>query len=373
MTEAANTRLRLFNVTPADGERLLKLYSEKSRDGNVRINLDMSPDIFDAVSVSGYSYEIQAVEDVSTGELVATGIRSLRKCFVNGQVQTIGYLSGLRVAGKYRKSRAMFMIFKKLRELYLQGECFAYLTSVFNGNETAKKVLTSGKAGMPSFKELGQLNTFVFKPRFLKRTTCENFRIERGTHEDIPELVQFLQKEGSRYQFFPYLEEDDFRYQQGFLKNLEINNIYIARKDGRITGCLAFIDQTSFRRWKVDGYSPMLKRTRRLVNIGAALLGLPSYPREQQCFHYHLISLVCIENNETKMFRALFNAAVCHLLKKDKALLSVSFFEGSPFIAALPELKLSFKSTIFIGCWNETQKQVESLDNRFPHLEPASL
>lgn len=373
MTEAANTRLRLFNVTPADGERLLKLYSEKSRDGNVRINLDMSPDIFDAVNVSGYSYEIQAVEDVSTGELVAAGIRSLRKCFVNGQVQTIGYLSGLRVAGKYRKSRAMFMIFKKLRELYLQGECFAYLTSVFNGNETAKKVLTSGKAGIPHFKTLKQLNTYVFKPRLLKGAEIYGFSAGAATQADIPLLVEFLQKEGQNYQFFPYLEEDDFRHQRGFLKNMETGSIFIGRKHGRITGCLAFIDQTSFRRWKVDGYSPMLKRTRRLVNIGAALLGLPSYPREQQGFQYHLLSLVCIENNETKMFRALFNTAVCHLLKKDKALLSVSFFEGSPLIAALPELKLSFKSTIFIGCWNETQKQVEALDNRFPHLEPASL
>lgn len=373
MTATSSPALRLIKVTSADQERLLKLYSEKSREGHVRINLDMSPDIFEALSVGGFTYEVQAVEDVSSGELAAAGVRHLRKCYVNGEVQTVGYLSGLRVAGKYRKSRAMFMIFRKLRELYTEGECFGYLTSVFNSNITAKKVLTSAKAGMPCLKEIGQLNTCVFKPRFLKKQNHDDFKIDQASTKDIPDLVSFLQKEGAKYQFFPYLEEEDFRSQRGFLKNLEVSNIFLARKNGQIAGCMTFVDQTSFRRWKVESYSPLLKKTRRLLNIGMAVSGFPCFPPEQQSLRYHLLSLVCIENNKTEVFRALFNRAVGPLMRNDKSLLSVSLFEGSPYIAELPEVKLSFKSTIFMGFWDETRKQVETLDNRFPHLEAASL
>ncbi len=373
MSETSSSRLRLFRATPDDQERLLKLYSEKSRDGHVRINLDMSPDVFAALSVEGFKNEVFAVEDVSTGELAGAGVRNLRHCYVNGTMETVGYLSGLRVAAKYRKSRAMFLIFKQLRDLYLQGECFGYLTSVFNSNTVAKNVLTSGKAGMPRFREVGQLTTFVFKPQYLSGPRSKDCETRTATEADIPELVKFLQTEGARYQFFPYLDEEDFRQQRGFLKELDINQVWIARKQGSIAGCMAFIDQSAFRRWKVDGYSPVFKKMRGALNLGNALLGLPSFPKEQQNFNYHLLSLVCIRDFDAEIFKTLFNKAVNPLMQKEKPLVLLSLFNGSPFTAELPLLKFSFKSTIFIGYWGETLTQIESLDNRFPHLEAASL
>src|SRR5659263_44736 len=116
-------RFQLFKASEMDEERLKKLYSEKSRDGAIQINLDRCPNFLEALQVEGFENGVFAVEDSHTGIVAGAGIRNIRNCHINGKITKIGYLSGLRVASNYQKSRAMAMIFIKLRNLYLQGEC----------------------------------------------------------------------------------------------------------------------------------------------------------------------------------------------------------------------------------------------------------
>ena len=172
----SSPRFRMFQANASDEERLKILYSQKSRDGAIQINLDRWPNFIDALKVEGYENGIFAVEDTYNGRIAGAGIRNIRKCFINGEVENIGYLSGLRVGEVYRKSRAMAMIFIKLRELYVKSECNGYLCSIFSNNKTAIKVLTSGKAGMPTFKAIGSYTTFVFLPK--------------NIHQPNPKIIQ---------------------------------------------------------------------------------------------------------------------------------------------------------------------------------------
>jgi hypothetical protein len=366
-------RFRIFQASSSDEERLKILYSEKSRDGSVQINLDRSPGFFDALQVEGYENGVFAVEDTESGILAGAGIRNIRKCYINGEVQKIGYLSGLRVAENYRKSRAMAMIFIRLRELYMQGECAGYLCSVFNSNKTAIQGLTSGKAGMPVFRLVGTFNTFVFKPSLIKTRFEKDVQIRQANNTDIEELCRFINTEGSKHQYFPYLTPADINQTQGLLKNLNISDIFIATRNNEITGCLALWDQTAFRRWKVEGYSNSMKILRPIINFLFYFIGLPRMPKSQTVFNYRLLSLVCIRNNDRNIFAALYNEAIRNIPKNKKVLISAGFFEKDVLIKSLPRLKLSFKSSIFIGNWKETQSEIDKIDNRNPYVEAGSL
>ena len=366
-------RFKIFLSVTADEERLKRLYSEKSRDGSVQINLDRNPDFFEALRVEGFLNGVYAVEDTQTRLIAGAGIRNLRYCYINGEVQKIGYLSGLRVGEGYRKSRSMAMIFLKLRELYLQGECAGYLCSVFNSNKTAVRVLTSGKAGMPHFNEVGQFNTFVFKPVPVNSREEREVIIRRAERTDLLNILAFLNEEGSKRQYFPYYTLSDFTDPSGTLKNLQINDIYIALENNQIAGCIALWNQTAFRRWKVEGYSPFFKIVRPIYNALIFLTPLPRLPKPQSGFNYRLLSLVCIRNDNSNIFKALYNRAIHSIPQNENAIISAGFFNNDPLIKSLPKLKMSFKSTIFIGNWKETQPEIDKIDNRFPYIEAGSL
>jgi len=369
----SSPRFRIFQANATDEERLRQLYSEKSRDGAIQINLDRTPNFVDALQVEGFENGIFSVEDTQTGVIVGTGIRNIRKCFINGKFENVGYLSGLRVASTYRKSRAMAMIFIKLRQLYLKGECKGYLCSVFNSNKAALEILTSGKAGMPTFKRVGQLNTFIFKPKQIHSNINKNILIRRLETNDIDKFLKFLHSEGSKRQFFPYYTHNDLTNSSGLLKDLHNSDIIIAIEENEIISCLALWNQNTFRRWKVEGYSAGVKILRPFLNGIFSLLTLPRLPKEHSKFNYRLLSLVCIRDNDRNIFAELFNYAIHGLDKKEAVLISASFFENDSLIQVLPKFKFSFKSTILLGFWKETKSEIDQIDQRFPYIEAGSL
>jgi hypothetical protein len=366
-------RFRIFLAGADDTERLKNLYSEKSSDGSLQINLNRDPDFFEALRVEGYENSIYAVEDTETGRIAGAGIRNLRECYINGKVKKIGYLSGLRVAEKYRKSRAMAMIFIKLRELYLTGECDGYLTSVFESNTLAMKVLTSGKAGMPLFKKIGSLNTFVFKPVQLPAKKDKTLIVRQAKSSDIEILTSFLKEEGSKQQFFPSYTISDFNHPSGILKDLKISDIYLAFRNNEIAGCLALWDQTGFRKWKVEAYSPFFKLARPILNWIFHYTSFPGLPPIHASFNYRIISMVCIRDNEKEVFASLYNKSIQNVTGNKTILISAGFFDNDQVIRILPYFKMSFKSSIFIGNWKETQSEIDSIDKRFPYIETGSL
>lgn len=366
-------RFQLFKASEMDEERLKKLYSEKSRDGAIQINLDRCPNFLEALQVEGFENGVFAVEDSHTGIVAGAGIRNIRNCHINGKITKIGYLSGLRVASNYQKSRAMAMIFIKLRNLYLQGECSAYLCSVFKSNKSAIQILTSGKAGMPMFKTIGTYNTFVFKPTSISAKKMMDITIRQAVENDIDKLVTFLNFEGQKQQFFPHYTKNHFIHNSGLLKNLNITDCYIALKNDNIIGCMALWDQTSFRRWKIEGYSKSLHIFRPFLNGIFSILNLPTLPKVHSNFNYRFLSLVCIQNNSIDVFANLYNHLVRSEKGKDNILLSASFFDNSPFTAALPKFRFTFKSTILLGYWKESQAVIDDIDQRIPYIEAGSL
>jgi hypothetical protein len=366
-------RFRIFKAAPEDEERLKFLYSEKSRDGAIRVNLERNPVFFDAIRVEGHENVVYAVEDSQTGLIAGAGIRNIRDCYLNGAAQKIGYLSGLRVAEKYRKSRAMAMIFIKLKQLYLQGECAGYLCSVFESNKTAIRVLTSGKAGMPAFKKVGRLITFVFKPVSLKSNKNPSLITRQAQNNDLEKLLAFLNTEGPKKQYFPHYTISDFNNSTGILKDLNISDVTIAFEKDEIVGCLALWNQTGFRRWKVEGYSAIITILRPVYNILIHFSTLPRLPEPHSNFNYRFLSLVCIKNNNRRIFEPLFNRAIERLDTNKDVLISASFFKNDPLILSFPILKMSFKSSIFIGNWKETQTEIDQIDSRSPYIEAGSL
>ena len=95
-------RYQLELATPADDADLRRVLAETPMDGRIAISFRREPSYFDAAVVEGDFHQVIAVRDGHDGKIVGMGCRSVRSRYVNGRLDRIGYLSGLRLLAEHR-------------------------------------------------------------------------------------------------------------------------------------------------------------------------------------------------------------------------------------------------------------------------------
>jgi len=93
--------------------------------------------------------------ETGTGRVRATGHRSIKPVFVNGQLMPVGYLSGLRLEEPVRNGRILGRGYQFLRERHGDGRVPFYLTTIMEDNRHATAALLSGRCGLPKYHDFG--------------------------------------------------------------------------------------------------------------------------------------------------------------------------------------------------------------------------
>ena len=96
-------------ATPEDDAELRSLLRENPFPGKMLVSLEREPDYFVGARVEGPFHQTIVTRDQSRGEIIGMGTRSIRDVYLNGTVQSVGYLGQLRVARRYRRDRKAFM------------------------------------------------------------------------------------------------------------------------------------------------------------------------------------------------------------------------------------------------------------------------
>ena len=99
------SRFQFELAGPADDADLRAVLAATPMAGRMAVSFQREPSWFGAAVVDGFSRQVVACRDRSTGRIFGFGCRSLRELYVNGEPSTVGYLSGLRVLPRYRKLR----------------------------------------------------------------------------------------------------------------------------------------------------------------------------------------------------------------------------------------------------------------------------
>ena len=360
----------------ADDAELCRLLREIQMAGQIDVAFTRELGYFNAAQVEGEKIDVLVARDRATGQIVGLGSRAEKNCYLNGQSDRIGYLSGLRCKKEYRQGTLVGRGFRFLKKLHQAGDVKFYLTSIIEDNQVAKNVLTSGKAGLPTYKDFGRFHTLLIRPQkksFKKKPA--NLRIRKAHKADICQVTEFLNRSAMRRQFFPIYETKHFDKNDGLLKNMRLSDVYLATKKGRLIGTLGIWDQKSFKQCVIKNYSRGIKTIRPFFNLYAKIGKRPELPKPETILNYLTLALISVENDDTDIFESLFRNALRDVSNVDNLhSVMVGFHERDPFLPIAKRIPhMEYLSRIYLAFWQDGQSILSTLDDRIPYIELGAL
>jgi hypothetical protein len=359
---------------PQDEPQLRALLRSEPVPGWVRLAYEREPDFFHAAAIQGVGQVIVARQN---GEVIGMGCRSWREMFCNGQPAQLGYLSGLRMRESARNSAALARGYSCFQQLHRDSRVPGYISTVIESNNHALELLTSGRAGLPAYHDLGCFITFVlpFGGKRPRNRLKNEVKIEAATERNFAEVIQFLNDQGRHKQFFPVLHEADF-VSQSLWRGLKPEHFLVARiSDGSIAGAVGCWDQSAFKQTRVAGYAPAVGWSRWLCNGALRLAGLPRLPEPGRTLKLLNLALIGIRDARADTFAVLLEAVRERWQAGNFDCICCGFHKHDPLLAAMKNrTTLRYSSRMFWVCWEDGADFFRSLDlNRVPHLEVAVL
>lgn len=369
-------------AVPADDAGIRRLVGRQVMPGRVRLSMPREPDFSIGCSVTGDDYKILVARTADDRAVVGVACRAVRTVFLNGREQRVGYLGQLRVDERFRGRWLVARGFSLLAKIDREDPVPAYLASIVDGNDEAAGVLVSRRRrsspASPAFHEAARYVTLAFPTWRARPALAGPEEVVSATVDQLPELVSFLRKEGSRRQLFSVWTEPALR---GLAElGLRIEDIRIARAAGAIVGVMALWDQTAYKQAVVRGYSGWLKLVASISSVGGSWLSRPIVPGVGDELRSAYAALVCVANDEPSIFsrllREVFNLARSR--RFDYLLVGLDARDPLLRIArAYPHV--SYPSRLFLATFpNESIASNggllhEQLDGRLAYVDIATL
>jgi hypothetical protein len=196
--------------------------------------------------------------------------------------------------------------------------------------------------------------------------------VDGGSADRLPEIVAFLRREGARRQLFPAHRLSDFTDGRT-MRGLEPEDLAVARTDGRVVGVMGTWDQSAYKQEVVDAYGPTLGRLRPAYDLVARLLGGRPLPGVGERIPVAFGAPVCVEGDDTGVFRALLSRTMARARERGLGLLMLGFADADPLLAeARRVLHVTYHSDLYVLSW-ATDAPAAGLDGRLPYCEIATL
>ena len=351
-------------ATPADDEALRRLLRENPIPGSISLTFEREPCYFDASAIEGPFHQTIVARETATGSVIALGNRSVRKLFLNGRPQDIGYMSQLRVRPDYGKglylARGLAGGFKKYHQLHQDGRAPFYLMSVIEDNLPARRLLLSGLPEYPYVKEYARMLTYAIYPVRQKHTLDlpRSLQLVRGSDEYADGIVGCLNRNGARKQLAPYWNCESL-----FTSNLSPTDFFVVLTGERVVGCVACWDQNAFKQTVVRGYSSSLARWRKLLNMFSSFGAWPYLPEPNTTLHYSYASHLAIDDNDPIIFDALVRAVYNYNLEQKYSYFMIGLAETNPLRSVVKAYRpLTYVSQLYLVMWDDGHEFIEAVD-----------
>jgi hypothetical protein len=291
----------------------------------IRIAFDRSPDYFIGAGVQAQKpLTIGCYQ--SDGRAVGVFTVGSRDVFMDGEKQSVRYLSDLRIHPEYRGGRLLFKGFAKLRDIV--GNDAFLQTLILEDNVAAHELLTSGRANLPRYHPAGRYQTFFVPSRESPVPEVKGLVIRSAQPSDIAAMQVLYDAEASKRTFSP-VYDFSFIEKDAYFAGLEIADFFLAFSDGELVGLVGLWDQSEFKRIRVTAYSPVIAWTRPIINWWSGV----QLPRVGGSISTLSGTACAIRGSDPIILNALLCAATA-TMNKGK-LFVLGFDERDPLIAGL--------------------------------------
>ena len=356
-----------------DDQELRQRMAEDWMPGKITLSFRREPDYFMGNRVQGEQVQVIKCTDEQKSRIIGLGCRALRNVWINGKPQRTGYLADLRAHPDYRNGTLLARGYKYLRQLHEADPVPLYYTMILEGNETARRILTSQRATLPAYQPMGRFLTPAIHLDLPKpELTMPGITIRRATPDQLPAVLRFIQAQYARKQLAPAWTAGDL--ENARYAGLAVDDIYLAMCGEELIGTLGAWDQGGFRQTCVERYSPMLKMLRPLYNAAAHFTPLKALPKEGATIPSFYLSCIAIKNDDPEVFRLLLRQ-----LYREKRAGPWHYFIGGlherdPLLNVLLEYRhIATAGRLYVVHYPEDISHYLQLDGRIPHVEIGSI
>lgn len=356
-------------ATSADDAGIRRLLSSNPIPGKIRIRYEREPDYFAGCATMGTTQVL-----VARAEELVIGVacRAVRPMYINGERADVGYLGQLRVDPHFRGRWLVLRGFRKLHELHQEAPPRGYVTTIIEGNDEAEGVLVRLARGpMPRYRKIDRLMTLALP-------AARAVRVERSqSQRSLAEIVAFLNREGSRKNFFPVYEEQSFTagmLSDGLTRGFDPKDFIVIERDGVIAGVAGLWDQSAYKQSIVDAYDPLTRAARPIYNTAAIVLRRATLPKPGTALRFGYASFFCAVNDDPAIARELIVRLLAAARECGLDHLLVGFAESDPLLQVVRTFRhVAYPAGIFTVAWDDGNDFHDRLDARPRYLEIASL
>ena len=377
-----NDDLVIREAVRQDDPELRRLLRVNPMPGAITVSMQREPDFFLGASVEGDDHKTITGELGDTGELIGLGSFSFHSAFINGHKNSIGYLSQLRIDKDFRGvGRWLRDGYSLMKEMTRDRTFSFFTTTIIEDNYIARRVLTSGRPGLPTYREQEIFSTLILPlGRSRKISTPAGITFLQAREEHLPEIAECLQRVYTNYQFAPCWTAYDLNSLTR-TRGLNADDFLIAQSGGRIVGCVGIWDQRGFKQTVVHGYSGALRWIRPAANLALSLAGGRSLPAPGEALQYAYLSHLAVDPDVDKngeLLVALIRRACSIARARGISYVSVGLAERHPHYTLLKKSfrSVEYRSLIYTVYWEDDLaaiKAVNELDGRIPFVEHAVL
>jgi hypothetical protein len=258
---------------PEHDPDIRRLLRNNPMPGAISISLEREPEYFRGANIGGAHDETILVFEKD--RLSCMGRCSFRDRWINGRSRRTGYLGELRLdapaQGRFDLLRRGYRYF---HELHRDEAAECYFTSIAADNDRARRLLESGRKGLPVYTFFaGFVTALIAVPR---RPRAGSLRVEAGTPARAAEIVSMLNDHARRHQLAATWTTESLLSLARH--GLPIERFHLVMDGGRCVACGALWDQRNFRQTVIRGYAPSLAVSRPFINLSARLRGTPRLP-----------------------------------------------------------------------------------------------
>lgn len=328
-------RFQTTLATPEDDAALREILRQTPLRGSVSVTLEREPSFFRGVVDSSH-HEVVSIRN-GDESIIAMGSRCERSAWLDGTMQTVAYLSDLRVAPAYRNSSGRILVegFRFMRQLNACRPVASTYTAIFEDNTGARQVLIGGRAGLPQYIDHGRLHCpALLVRRHAKPPKPSRLQFRPATTEDWPAITSLLNARYPHRNFAPVHTAKDF-IEGVRWPGLSAEAFILAYDDDHLTGCVALWDLRLFRQIRVTAYHGWLQRLHGPLSAAMRHLGWSSLARTDELLPAAFISFLAVTDNNVCLANQLINYARYFASLRSIGFLFTCMHERDPLLPSL--------------------------------------
>ena len=363
---------RLAKAEDDDELRAVSYEASMSDSGLFSLGYGREPSFFHGLEIEGpFQQTGLFVDENNRG--AGTFTRTIRPLFVNGEKQDLGYIANARIRNEFRGSTITARAYKELKKLHADGRCPYYLSTILEGNVAVRKLLTSKRATLPAYHEVGRITCYaILLGR--KVPVPSSVKIQKGSKELLPEIVDCLNRNNRRKQFGLCWSEEDFAKENNLTRGLQVEDFLVAFRDGKVCGVVSKWDQRTFKQMTVQRFSFSMKCVKWLWDTVMPWSGYVALPNVGDSFDIFFCATPAVDNDNKEVFQALLHTMVNENGGGDYLCCVAGFCDGDPLATVASSLlNFSYASRLYVVCWDDGEEAFQALENRIPYVEAATL